>query len=164
MSKLYKNISKILFSTALIISFAFFSLDSFAQNSDQSGKKITYKKARALQSSTAKKMAEVYKAYERLDDDGKEDPDLETVKRVLTELRANLSEMKSYDRSVVWYQWGYIYINEEDIDNAIMAYENVINEPEVTKGLRESGLLTLAQIHLSPVSYTHLTLPTTPYV
>jgi len=153
MSKLYKNISKILFSTALIISFAFFSLDSFAQNNDQSGKKITYKKARALQSSTAKKMAEVYKAYERLDDDGKEDPDLETVKRVLTELRANLSEMKSYDRSVVWYQWGYIYINEEDIDNAIMAYENVINEPEVTKGLRESGLLTLAQIHLSQENY-----------
>ena len=153
MRKLYKNISKILFSTALIISFAFFSLDSFAQNNDQSGKKITYKKARALQSSTAKKMAEVYKAYERLDDDGKEDPDLETVKRVLTELRASLSEMKSYDRSVVWYQWGYIYINDEDIDNAIMAYENVINEPEVTKGLRESGLLTLAQIHLSQENY-----------
>jgi hypothetical protein len=54
MSKIYKNINKILFSTALIITFAFFSLDSFAQNNDQSGKKITYKKARALQSSTAK--------------------------------------------------------------------------------------------------------------
>ena len=48
MSKLYKNISKILFSTALIISFAFFSLDSFAQNNDQSGKKITYKKSMSI--------------------------------------------------------------------------------------------------------------------
>ena len=98
-------------------------------------------------------MAEVYKAYERLDDDGKEDPDLETVKRVLTELRAGLSEMKSYDRSVVWYQWGYIYITDNDIPNAMKAYENVINEPEVTKGLRESGLITLAQLHLSQENY-----------
>ena len=34
-----------------------------------------------------------------------------------------------------------------------MAYQKVINEPEVTKGLRESGLLTLAQLHLSQESY-----------
>ena len=81
-------------------------------------------------------------------------PDMETVIEILTELRNNQSELKSYDRSVMWNSWGYVYFSdEEDIDNAIMAYENVINEPEVTKGLRKSGLLTLAQIHLSQENY-----------
>ena len=72
-------------------------------------------------------MALVYKAYERLDDEGKEDPDYETVRRVLTELRADMDNLKSYDRSVVWYQWGYLYIIGEDIPNALMAYQKVIN-------------------------------------
>lgn len=145
--------SKLFFSLALVISISFFSFETFAQSNNQSSKKITYKKARALQASTAKQMALVYKAYERLDDEGKEDPDYETVRRVLTELRADIDNLKSYDRSVVWYQWGYLYIIGEDIPNALMAYQKVINEPEVTKGLRESGLLTLAQLHLSQESY-----------
>jgi len=145
--------SKLFFSVALAISISFFSLETFAQSNNQSSKKITYKKARALQASTAKQMALVYKAYERLDDEGKEDPDYETVRRVLTELRADIDNLKSYDRSVVWYQWGFLYIIGEDIPNALMAYQKVINEPEVTKGLRESGLLTLAQLNLSQESY-----------
>ena len=98
--------NKLFFSLALAISISFFSFETFAQSNNQSSKKITYKKARALQASTAKQMALVYKAYERLDDEGKEDPDYETVRRVLTELRADIDNLKSYDRSVVWYQWG----------------------------------------------------------
>ena len=51
--------------------------------------KLKYKKARALQSKTAKKMAKVYEALEVVDDKGEPAPDMETVIEILTELRNN---------------------------------------------------------------------------
>lgn len=151
--KFIKNINRIFLGFTLVLSFSIFSTNVLSQTSEKSSKKITYKKARTLQASTAKKMAIVYKAYERLDDDGKEDPDYETVRMVLSELISEIDDLKSYDRSVVWYQRGYIYIIDEDYPNALNAYQKVINEAEVTKGLRESGLLTLAQLNLSEENY-----------
>jgi tetratricopeptide (TPR) repeat protein len=148
-----KHLNKIFLSLTLICFSLSYSSTVYSQSNNESGKKITYKKARALQASTAKRMALVFEAYERLDDEGKEDPDMVTVRRVLTELRAEISELRSYDRSVVWYQWGFLYLQDEDVDSAIKAFLSVINEPEVTKSYRESGLLTLAQLSLSQEKY-----------
>lgn len=148
-----KHLNKIFLSLTLICFSLSYSSIVYSQSNNESGKKITYKKARALQASTAKRMALVFEAYERLDDEGKEDPDMVTVRRVLTELRAEISELRSYDRSVVWYQWGFLYLQDEDVDSAIKAFLSVINEPEVTKSYRESGLLTLAQLSLSQEKY-----------
>ena len=76
-------------------------------------KKVTYKKARALQTSTAKKIVKVVEALERVDEEGKEDPDYETVKEILNELLQKQENLRSYDRSVMWNYWGYIYFTEE---------------------------------------------------
>ena len=67
-----------------------------------------YKKARALQSSTAKKMAKVYEALEEVDEKGEPAPDMETVISILTELRNKREDLKSYDRSVMWNAWAYV--------------------------------------------------------
>ena len=80
---------------------------------------------------------------------GKEDPDYDTAKEILGELRANADNLKSYDRSVVWNSWGYLYIVDEEIQLAINSYKKLINEPEVTLGLRNAGLLYLAQLYMS---------------
>ena len=62
----------------LAISFAITPITIEAQS--QSNKKpIKYKKARALQSSTAKKMAKVYEALEVVDEKGEPAPDMDTV-------------------------------------------------------------------------------------
>lgn len=126
-------------------------LDINAQSSNaKSDQKIKYKKARALQSSTAKKMAKVYEALERIDEEtGKEDPDYDTAKELLGELRNDAENLKSYDRSVLWNSWGYMYIIDEKVDLATDAYTRLINEPEVTLGLRNAGLLTLAQLYMA---------------
>ena len=126
-------------------------IESQAQSSNaKSEQKIKYKKARALQSSTAKKMAKVYEALERIDEEtGKEDPDYDTAKEILNELRNNSENLKSYDRSVLWNSWGYMYIIDEKVDLATDAYTKLINEPEVTLGLRNAGLLTLAQLYMA---------------
>ena len=72
-----------LLSLFFVFSLLSLPIDLDAQSQD---KKVTYKKARALQTSTAKKIVKVVEALERVDEEGKEDPDFETVKEVLLSL------------------------------------------------------------------------------
>ena len=98
-----------------------YSLNLDAQSASGNAKKQTYRKARVLQSSTAKKIQKVVEALERVDDEGKEDPDTLGAKAILTELLNNKDNLKSYDRSVMWNYWGYIYFSEENYDRAMNA-------------------------------------------
>ena len=116
-------------------------------------KPIKYKKSRVLQSKTAKKMAEVYEALELVDEKGEPAPDMETVLRILNELRKDQQNLKSYDRSVMWNAWAYVYFSDGDYPKAMDAYTKLINEPEVTIGLRVGALLSLAQLHLLEENY-----------
>ena len=133
--------------------FAFTPLEIQAQSQTDTKKQIKYKKARALQGSTAKKMAKVYEALEEVDEKGEPAPDMETVKSVLTELRTDRDNLKSYDRSVMWNAWAYVYMTEANYTQAMQAYTNVMNEPEVTIGLRNGALFSLAQLNLAQENY-----------
>ena len=153
MIKLLKK--SILLYVFALLAFSFSYPTSFveAKSSNQSKKQIKYKKARALQSKTAKKMAKVYEALEEVDDKGEPAPDMELVVEILTELRNDQDNLKSYDRSVVWNSWGYVYFTDGKYNEAIRAYERVINEPEVTLPIRNAALFTLAQLNLVQEKY-----------
>ena len=153
MIKLLKK--SILLYVFALLAFSFSYPTSFveAQSSNQSKKQIKYKKARALQSKRAKKMAKVYEALEEVDDKGEPAPDMELVVEILTELRNDQDNLKSYDRSVVWNSWGYVYFTDGKYNEAIRAYERVINEPEVTLPIRNAALFTLAQLNLVQEKY-----------
>ena len=156
-----KNFSTYLFFALAII----LGLHSFDINAQQSSNASSssennnlaptrkYKKARALQSSTAKKMAKVYEALENVDEKGEPAPDMEVVYSILNELRNNKDDLKSYDRSVMWNAWAYVYFSDGDYVRAMTAYKNLINEPEVTIGLRVSALLSLGQLYLVQEDY-----------
>lgn len=155
MIKLIKK-SKILYLLAIFaFSFSYTSSIVEAQSSSEAKneKKIKYKKARALSTKTAKKMAKVYEALEVIDEKGEPAPDMVTVIEILTELRDNQDSLKSYDRSVVWNSWGYVYFSDGKYDLAMQSYENVINEPEVTLPIRNAALFTLAQLNLVQENY-----------
>lgn len=159
-----KNHLRQIISLTIVLAFCFGSIDSYAQsNSDNKAeKKQTYKKARVLTSKTAKKVVKVVEALERQktvrvpdpDNEGQfiekeeDDPDWVEARRILTELLNTRDELKSYDRSVMWNYWGYIYFSDEDYDQAMYAYEQLLKEPEATIPLRTSSLLTLAQLNL----------------
>jgi len=147
-----KKFTIYLFSTFALF-FAFSSINLEAQSQSDTKKPIKYKKARALQTSTAKKMAKVYEALEEVDDAGEPKPDMETVLRVLTELRNNKDELKSYDRSVMWNAWAYVYMTDGKYPQAMDAYTKLMNEPEVTIGLRNGAILALAQLNLAQENY-----------
>ncbi len=99
-------------------------------------------------------MAKVYEALEEVDEKGEPAPDMETVISILTELKNNRDELKSYDRSVMWNAWAYVYFNDGDYSKALSAYTNLINEPDVTIGLRVGALLSMGQIHLVQERYS----------
>ena len=174
MIKIIKK-SKFLYLFAILaFSFTYTSNTLQAQSSnDKSKKEIKYKKARALQSKTAKKMAKVDEALEEVDEMGEPAPDMETAVSILTELKSNFGNMKSYDRSVVWNALGYAYYATADIKDpsdsnkkderteeekqselkisyapAINAYRQVLAERESTIPIRTAALYTLAQLSL----------------
>ena len=118
-------------------------------------------------------MAKVYEALEEVDEMGEPAPDMETALSILTELKSNFGNMKSYDRSVVWNALGYAYYATADIKDpsdsnkkderteeekqlelkisyapAINAYRQVLAEPESTIPIRTAALYTLAQLSL----------------
>ena len=119
----------------------------------QSKTKGNYKKARVLSSKAAKIITKVVEALERVDDEGKEDPDFVEAKRLLTNMELNKDTFKSYDRSVMYNYWGYLHFNDEDYDKAMRSYELLLNEPEVTLPLRTASLYTLAQLYLVKENY-----------
>ena len=156
----------------LAFGFAFSTSDLSAQSSNdepstggssnKTGKTRSYKQARVLMPSTAKQVQKVAEALERQKivkapdplnkgqfiEKEEDDPDFIEARRLLTELLNRQDELKSYDRSVMWNYWGYIYFSDEDYDNAMRSYERLLNEPEATIPLRTSSLLTLAQLNL----------------
>jgi len=168
-----RRINLIRISSALMVAFIFMPIDAYAQSneSSKSKKQTTYKKARVLQSSTAKKIAKVTEALERvkiveIKDTKKDsetfgqmipteepDPDWNTVYKILREMISKSQDMKSYDRSIMWNYWGYTKYSEEDYQGAIEAYTKVINEEEVTLPLRTGTLLTLATLHMVEGDY-----------
>ena len=159
--KFNKNYSLYVFFTIVV----FMGINSFDLNAQQSTNASNnsensnlaptrnYKKARALQSSTAKKMAKVYEALEMVDEKGEPAPDMDVVISILTDLRNNKDELKSYDRSVMWNAWAYVYFNDGDYGRAMSAYQSLMNEEEVTIGLRVSALLSLGQLYLVQEDY-----------
>ena len=152
MNKMTK--SKIIYLFAILaLSFSYPTSYVEAQSSESSKKQIKYKKARALQTKTAKKMAKVYEAFEAVDDKGEPAADTATAIEILTELRDDQDNLKSYDRSVMWNAWGYIYFSEGNYDQAMNAYEKVINEEEVTLPIRNAAIFTLAQLNLVQENY-----------
>ena len=154
MRNFFNKYSFLYLFAALAFSFTYTSNFVEAQSSNTENKKqIKYKKARALSSKTAKKMAKVYEALEEVDDKGEPAPDMATVVQILTELRNDSDNLKSYDRSVMWKSWGYVYFSDGKYELAMEAYVKLINEPEVTLPLRVSAILTLAQLNLVQENY-----------
>ena len=112
-----------LLSLFFVFSLAFIPFNIDAQSQD---KKVTYKKARALQTSTAKKIVKVVEALERVDEDGKENPDYLTVKEILNDLLEKQDSLRSYDRSVMWNYWAYLFMMEENYPQAKEAYKQLL--------------------------------------
>ena len=138
------------FSLAFFLTFTPITIE--AQSADNK-QPVKYKKARALQSSTAKKMAKVYEALEEVDEKGEPAPNMETVLSILNDLRDNRDDLKSYDRSVMWDALAYVYFSEGQYSQALDSYRKLMSEPESTIPLRTGALLSMGQLSMVQENY-----------
>ena len=74
---------------------------------------------------------------------------METVIEILTELKNDAENLKSYDRSVMWNSWGYVYFSDGKYDLSKDAYVKVINEPEVTIPIKSFCAFNISSIKSS---------------
>ena len=118
-----KKFTIYLFSSLAML-FAFSSLNLEAQSQSETKKPIKYKKARALQTSTAKKMAKVYEALEEVDEAGEPKPDMETVLSVLTDLRNNIDGLK-----ITWDE-KWVHLRSSNTEPIIRIYAEAPSRKE----------------------------------
>ena len=104
-----------------------------------------YKKAKALQSITARNMKVIYDAMEK--------EDMDTVIRTLNLLTNNIDSLQSYDRAVVYNAWGVVYFEQKAYQASINSYMKVVNEKGVTSPIRNAALYTLAQLYFIEINY-----------
>ena len=71
----------------------------------------------------------------------------------MNELYERKDSLKSYDRSVMWQYFGYIYLEREDYAKAKDAYEKLLVEPESTIPYRVAALFTLATLNFVDGNY-----------
>ena len=131
---------------ALLLLLPILNTQIFANTENVSGG-ITYKKARAMSSKSAKLMTQVYEIF---DEKGCPMPfsSRSKVSSLLDNI-INSSKSRQYDKAVAWNTYGYLYICYEELESSIMSYEKVVNNTMVTYPLRNAALKTLALLHLT---------------
>jgi tetratricopeptide (TPR) repeat protein len=72
--------------------------------------------------------------------------------QVLREM-AQDEKLSPYERAQIHNLTGYAYYLEEKYDEAISAYERVLQQPELPEGLQQSTLKTLAQLQFTVEDY-----------
>lgn len=134
---------------------SFFSSSSFAIddisliNCNGENPQKKYRKSRNLENSTAKIMAKVYDALEEVDDKtGIKEPNYAKAKDLLSLFDTGFKFLPSYDRSIIYNSWGYLYVVDGDPHSAIESYLALINEPDVTKPLRDQAIETCEKLKI----------------
>ena len=113
----------------------------------ENNQSIKYKKNRTLTPFISKKMTFLNTILDN------PNPDLVFAEDFLMEILNTQPFLRSYDIAVLWNALAYIYMSQEKLDLAMNAYENVINEDDVTLDMRNFALYTLAKLKILNESY-----------
>jgi len=71
----------------------------------------------------------------------------------IKELQNGKKKMSPYETAQIWNLQAYTYYLMEDYKSAIVAYEKVLQQPELPEALQQSTLKTLAQLHFTVEDY-----------
>ncbi|MGY0625891.1 MAG: tetratricopeptide repeat protein [Paraglaciecola chathamensis] len=114
---------------------------------------LTMKSAQAQEASkreTRRTPALRVKVYDQLSrsqslaDEGKTDEALEALENV----KSKASSMNSYELAMMYNFYGFIYYNVERFDEAITAFETVVEQQPIPESFELSTLFSLAQLHM----------------
>ena len=65
----------------------------------------------------------------------------------------NMSKLTPYETAQLYNFYGFVYYSQDNMREAISAYETVLAQPELPEGLRNQTIYTLAQLHFTTEDY-----------
>ncbi len=72
---------------------------------------------------------------------------------VLDEVKERIDSLNSYEKAMLWNFYGFMYYSNEDIDNAIDSFEQVIAQEAIPESLYLATLYSLAQLAMQQQNY-----------
>ncbi|GGW80652.1 tetratricopeptide repeat protein [Alteromonas halophila] len=130
--------------TVVALPALFMSGQVAAQESSASDKKT--RKVPTLRS-------KVYEQLSRAQNAADEQGDTAKAIEILKEVESKKDSMNSYERAMMYNFYGFIYYNDEQYENAIAAFESVVEQQPIPVKFEMTTLFSLAQIHLQQGNY-----------
>jgi len=72
---------------------------------------------------------------------------------VLDEVKDKIDSLNSYEKAMLWNFYSFMYYGNDDIDNAIESFKNVVAEQAIPQSLYLSTLYSLAQLSMQQQHY-----------
>jgi len=72
----------------------------------------------------------------------------------LDEVKGRIEQLNSYERAMLWNFYGFMHYNNEDVPNALIAFERVISEQAIPESLRLSTMRSVGQLYMAQENYT----------
>ncbi|MBF2755689.1 MAG: hypothetical protein ISN29_10610 [Gammaproteobacteria bacterium AqS3] len=110
------------------------------------------KKAQALSTSSGRTITEVDSLVNPEEEGAVRD--LAGAKKLLDRMRKS-TRTSSYDKAVMWNYYAFIYMEKNEHDNAIRAYQSMLMEPDITEGLALMGMFISAQLYMSQEDFSN---------
>jgi tetratricopeptide (TPR) repeat protein len=94
------------------------------------------------------------RVYQRLAEaqECSENDDMTCARRLLDEVRG-MTDLNSYETAQMWNFYAFIYFNQDDFEEAIRAYENVLQQPELPIAMETTTLYSLATLYVQQEQY-----------
>lgn len=94
------------------------------------------------------------RVYQRLAEaqECSENDDMACARRLLDQVR-EMTDLNSYEVAQMWNFYAFIYYNQDDFDEAIRAYENVLQQPELPIAMETTTLYSLATLYVQQEEY-----------
>lgn len=74
------------------------------------------------------------------------------ARRLLDQVR-NMSDLNSYETAQMWNFYAFIYYSQGNENEALAAYERVLQQPDLPIGLENTTIFTLAQLYAANDQY-----------
>ena len=94
----------------------------------------------------------VYDQLARAQTAADEDKVAEAIE-ILDVVKSKMNSMNSYEIAMMYNFYGFIYYGNEDFDNAIASFEDVVAQDAIPETLRQTTLFSLSQLHLMRGNY-----------
>ena len=73
--------------------------------------------------------------------------------KVLNTLKARSDGFNSYEKAQLWNFYAYTYLQQDNYQKAINAYQQVLKQPNLPEGLEQQAIYSLAQLKFQVGDY-----------